>query len=112
MKSLTSQLQRVATAFNDINCDVTHYAPVENAETPYIVWAEQGEGESFNADNAKSEQSIEGVVDFYTQTEFDPILDDIQDTLNSLEGCSWKLDTCQYENETGIIHYTWNWELI
>jgi hypothetical protein len=75
------------------------------------VWAETGESDSFNADNGKKEQVIEGTMDFYTETEFDPLFDEIQSVLDEM-CCGWVLDSVQYEDSTKLIHYSWNWELI
>ena len=27
------------------------------------------------------------------------------------KGCSWELADVQFEEETGLIHYTWDWEI-
>jgi hypothetical protein len=75
------------------------------------VWAETGESDSFNADNGKKEQVIEGTMDFYTETEFDPLFDEIQSVLDEM-CCGWVLDSVQYEDSTKLIHYTWNWEMV
>lgn len=77
----------------------------------YIVWAEEGEGSSESADDKKENQSLEGTIDYYTKTEFDPVIDLIQEKLNSAD-ISWGLNSVQYEESTGYIHYEWVWELI
>lgn len=51
---------------------------------------------------------MSGIVDFYTQTEFDPIADTIQGILNG-EDIGWSLDSVQYEEETNLIHFQWRW---
>ncbi len=113
MKSIQSLLLNLNTVLNAISDDLTiyHYESPTDCDIPYGVWTEEGEGEAFNSNNKKSEQIIAGSVDFYTQTEFDTLVDSIQEALNECEGCSWVLDTVQYEDETKLIHYTWTWEL-
>lgn len=74
---------------------------------PFCVWAEEGESSDLSADNHKREQALEGYVDYYTQTEFDPAADAIQGALNSVEMCGWSYDSVQYEDETGLIHHSW-----
>lgn len=114
MKSIQTTLQSLYQQLNSVSesLDVYHYEKSEDADVPYIVWAEDGEESSFHSDNGKHEQVIGGVVDYYTQTEFDSNVDTIQTKLNELSGCSWLLDSVQYEDDTKLIHYHWRWEMI
>lgn len=114
MKSISSRLIELNTALNDINENLTiyHYEKAEDASTPYGVWAETGEGNSDRKNNHKTEQTIEGYIDYFTFEEFDTLIDAIQGALNGLEGCSWSLERAQYEDNTKLIHYRWDWELI
>lgn len=112
MKSIQTILSNFYSKLIEIeNLDVYHFERPEEQGPPYAVWQEEGEKNAFSANNRKEEQTIEGTLDFFTQTEFDPLVDDIQDALNSIENCSWNLDTVQYEDNTKLIHYTWSWEL-
>jgi hypothetical protein len=112
MKSIQNLLSSFYNQLNTIE-DLTcyHYERAEDYSLPYGVWAETGESDSFNADNGKKEQVIEGTMDFYTETEFDPLFDEIQSVLNEM-CCGWVLDSVQYEDSTKLIHYTWNWEMV
>ena len=109
MTSLQSLLKKLYEPFLELDCDVTHYRRM--SKYPYVVWAEEGEENSFSADNIKQEQRITGTVDLFTRTEFDPLADDVQEILNS-EQIGWRLDSVQYEDETNLIHYLWNWWVI
>lgn len=105
--SLQNKLAQFGSAFAELTANVNHYwRPVKNV--PCIIWAETGEDDSFHANNHKEEQRIIGTVDLFTKTEFDPLADQIQETLENL-GVTWSLDAVQYEDETNLIHYTWNW---
>ena len=77
----------------------------------YIIWAEDGEQNSFNAANHKVRQGLTGTVDFFTLEEYDAIIDEIQDTLEGIEGLSWNLNSVQYEEDTKFIHYEWMFAL-
>lgn len=97
----------MGVAFAGITENCYHYwRPVKNL--PCLMWAEMGEDNSFDADNHKAEQNIIGTCDFYTKTEFDPLIDEIQETLNEM-GVEWMLSSVQYEDETKTIHYEWTW---
>jgi len=107
MMSLQSKLQQLGEAFATVTTNCHHYwRPVKTL--PCLMWAESGEENSFDSDNHKSEQHIVGTCDYYTKTEFDPLIDTIQETLDEL-GVTWSLASVQYEDETNTIHYEWNW---
>lgn len=111
MKSISNLLTTLYQQLNlieGLNC--FHYEESGDNAVPYLVWAERGEGDSFCSSNHKQEQVITGVCDFYTATEFDPLVDDIQTALDEI--CAWKLQSVAYEDETKLIHYSWEWELV
>lgn len=108
--TLQSKLRQIGTTLATLTTKTYHYyRPVK--DIPCLIWAETGEETSFHSDNHKSEQRIVGTVDCFTKTEFDPLLDSVQDTFEAL-GLTWVLDTVQYEEETNLIHYTWSWGVI
>lgn len=84
-----------------------HYAPPQTVTGAYIVWAEDSQADEVWADNQMQDQAIEGTVDYYTKTEGDTNVDTIQTALNGV--CSWRLNSVQYEQDTGYIHYEWVW---
>ena len=121
MKSLINNLKQVKNALLTVTdgtyttvgtqsvanpVPVYHYVRPENVTKKYIVWAEDGEETSFDADNVKQEQKIHGTIDYFTQTEFDVVCDNIQNALNSA-GIGFRLYSVQYEDDTKLIHYEW-----
>jgi len=93
-----------------VSTDVFHYSALQKPDK-YIVWAEDGEAGSINADDSKEDQVIQGNIDYFTKTEFDTNFDLIQEKLNSAD-LSWRLNSIQYEEETGYIHYEWVFEVV
>lgn len=77
----------------------------------YIVWAEEGEGDAVHADGQRVECAILGTIDYFTKTENDPIVKEIEAALNSDDGLAWELNSVQWERETGYIHYEWAFEI-
>lgn len=77
-----------------------------NIKPPYCIWAEDGEDRSVEADGEKKEQDAIIYVDFFTLTEFDPLFDQIQTALNTT-GNRWKWTSTSYEEQTNLIHHTW-----
>ena len=111
-----SQLSNLYSALTAIEgLTVYHYVAPSSKSLPYCIWAENGESSSFNASNHKAEQEIDGYVDYFTQTEFDPMFDQIQEALNGIENCGWTFESAQYGDPTreddNAIHYTWSWRL-
>ena len=104
------KLSDLGDALLEVIPDVFHYEAWAKPDK-YIVWAEDNEADSLNANNHKDEQVIEGTIDYFTKTEYDPNIKLIQQKLNTLD-LSWRLNSIQYEEKTGYIHYEWVFEFI
>lgn len=111
--SLQQKLKTIRDALNTTSAKgkVYHYTRPAKSKPAFIVWQEDGEGDSADFDNHKAEQQIHGTIDCYTLTEFDPLLDEIQDALNDIE-IGWSLLSVQYEDETNLIHYEWEFNVV
>lgn len=105
--TLQTKLQTLYNPLLALSCTVSHYRRGKST-TPFVIWTETGEEQSFSADNRKREQQLTGLVDFYTKTEFDPIADSIQEILDA-EEIGYTLVNVLYEEETNLIHYQWRW---
>lgn len=81
------------------------------AKPPFVVWQEDGEGDSFLAENGRAEPVISGSLDYYTKTEYDPVVEQISQKLSEIAD-SWELVTVLYEEETNLMHYSWDWKLV
>jgi hypothetical protein len=104
------KLSDLRDALLEVVPDVFHYEAWAKPNK-YIVWAEDTELDSLNADNQKEEQVIQGTIDYFTKIEYDTNVKLIQEKLNSTE-ISWRLNSIQYEEDTKFIHYEWLFELI
>lgn len=100
-------IDAIKTAMLTVTNKTYHYWPPENTASPYIVWAEDGQGATVWADGAMQNQVITGTVDYFTKTENDANVGKIQAALNGV--CSWRLNSVQYEDE--LIHHEWAWEI-
>lgn len=112
MMSIQSKLQAAYTvlcAIEDENHNTVpcfHYRRTNEPTSRYIVWSEDGEDTSAEFDNRKAEQQIHGTVDYFTQVEFDPVVDSIQEVLDE-DYIGFRLNSVQYEDDTALIHYEW-----
>lgn len=110
--SLVLKLKILAAAFAPLADHVYHYwRPRPKGVNRYIIWAEDTEDNSLNGDNKKLEQGLHGTIDLFSIDEFDPLIDEIQNKLNDIENLSWALSSSQYEDETGLVHYEWDFYL-
>lgn len=110
MKSLQKNLKHLRDVLNTTSAPVFHYTKPKSVKAPWIVWQEDGEAGAFDSDNRKAEQQVHGTIDCFTQKEYDPVLDEIQDALNEAE-IGWRLSSVQYEDETNLIHYEWEFDI-
>ena len=110
MKSLQNNLKKIQEALVSVTANCYHYWRAK-ATPPYLIWAEDMEDNSFSAGNHKEEQQIHGTADYFTKTEYDATIDSIQTALNGI-ACGWRLNSVQYEEDTGLIHYEWEWWVI
>ncbi len=102
-------LANLKTLLLSITPNVFHYK-ASNQKGNYIVWAEDREGNSLDADNQKVIQALQGTIDYFTKIEFDPVINQIQDKLDAAD-ISWRLNSVQHEQDTGYKHYEWVWEV-
>ena len=108
---VSTKLNKVKEALTSIDgLKVYHYWHPK-LKAPYCIWQEDSEGESLHSNNEKSEQVIDGTIDYYTLKEFDPNVDNIQEALKNAEGIGWRINSVQYEDETNLIHYEWSFSV-
>ena len=107
---MLDKLYKAKNALSTVPCSLNHYF-ASKKPSKYIIWHEMGESQSLYGDNRKTEQTITGTVDYFTKEDMDPNLDAIQNALISA-GISFTLESVQYEEETGYIHYEWKFEVV
>lgn len=113
MKSFTKLMKGLHDELNSVEgARFYHYRRPSNVKSEYGVWAEDGENNSFHSDNGKAEQQIHGTVDYYTLDEFNPVIDAIQQALENVTPGGWFLSSVQYEDDTNLIHYEWDFEVV
>lgn len=112
MMSFQQTLKKLYLPFVEsekITCPVSHYKRMSTF--PFLVWAEDGENDSFHADNKKQNFKLTGYVDYYTRAEFDETVDAVNEILND-EGLAWSLASVDYDETINLIHYRWRWEVV
>ena len=82
----------------------------KEASQDHGVWGEDDELPLY-ADNAHAEMVMQGTIDYFTRDDSDAPRTTIEAALTSYN-IPWRLNSIQFENETGFIHYEWIWELM
>ena len=85
-----------------------HYYAMPGTTPPYIVWAEDGDND-LSADNVHAERCFEGTVDLFTREEGDDLIKAVPSALEGV-GAAYYLNSVQYEEDTGLIHFEWVWQ--
>ena len=106
---MNSKIKIIRDTLLKVSDNVGHYEAMEKTDQ-YIVWAEDSEGSSVEGDDQKTNQSIQGTIDYFTKEDMDPKVDEIQAAL--VNACiSFYLNSVQYEDETRYIHFEWVFEV-
>lgn len=84
-----------------------HYSWSHAPSGDYGTWSELGSTE-FKAGGLVVEQVMDGVVDYFTRDDSGQPQKDIQKAMTDA-GIVFTLGAIQYENDTGYIHYSWDY---
>ena len=104
-------IKKIRDALLQTGIPAHHYEAPKKSKAPYLVWAEEGADTAWSGDNKIRRQTINGTVDFFTLQEFDPRADQVQEALGQAQ-IPYRLLSIQKEEDTGLIHYEWEWEII
>lgn len=99
--------EKIIAAHTAVTDAVSHYERMDSDR--YFVWQEDG-GRDLTADDVHAERAVTGTTDLFTTVEFDPWVEAIGESFLFYD-IAWSLRDVQYEEDTGIIHHTWDWEV-
>lgn len=99
--------EKIIQAHMLVTDEVSHSQRLKSER--YFVWQEDGT-KDFVANEKHVEHAVTGTTDLFTKQEFDPWMKELGEALSSL-GIAWRLNSVQYENETGFYHIEWAWEV-
>lgn len=111
MIALSDKLMRIRDALTSIDgVNVYHYRrPPHQADG--IVWQETNDnGTNLYADDQLYEQVVVGIIMYWAQEEYDPIVDAIQEALNNGQ-IGWTLRDVEYDDETARIYHEWQFSI-
>lgn len=85
-----------------------YYAPAKRTDD-YIVWGEDS-SDDLKADGKTVEIGMTGTADLYTKTEYSQLVDSVESAFERI-GVAYNINSVQFEDDTGYIHYEWEWTI-
>lgn len=77
----------------------------------YFVWQADGAADCI-LDGRHAEKAVTGSTDLFTKQEFDPWKDKMEQAFDNAPDILWRLNSIQFEEETGFWHYEWLWTVV
>lgn len=98
-------------ALRQLGIPLAEHAWDVRPDTDYLVIAIDDEANSLHSDNHKECQAPQGTVDLFTVTNDRSTMLQVQNVLNTFDGCAWHLNSVQYEDDTRLLHWEWVFSL-
>lgn len=100
--------QRIVAAHLSVTDAVSHGGRLQSDR--YFVWQEDGTND-FEAGGVHAEKAVTGSTDLFTKQELDPWRSAMEAAFDASGLIVWRLNSVQYEEDTGFWHYEWSWEV-
>lgn len=103
-------IDAVKNALLSVSDRVYAYTSAGNSVPPYILYGMDGTNHLM-ASGKRAELCDTGYIELYTKEEEDELIAKIPEALETF-GISFYLNSVQFEEETGLLHYEWIWEAV
>lgn len=101
-------MDRIKTALEGTGLRFKHYGWASAPKSEYGVYSEDGAAD-FLADGLHGEKGVTGTIDYFTRIDDGSPKKTVEAALEGV--CAWRLNSIQYEEDTGLIHYEWEFGL-
>lgn len=105
--TISNKLRHVQSVISSAAGSLAHHYRRPSNMNRFVVWQEDAEDESFRANNRREELCLTGSIDAYTPNEFDTLVDSLDEALHGDSRIQAVIAAVDYEDATGLIHYTW-----
>lgn len=106
MTPISDKLKTIRDTLTGIEgANVSHYRRPPNLNG-YIVWYETSDHSEYS-DSRMHDQIVSGRIEYWTNVEYDQVIDMIQEALNENAKIGWRLYDVSYDDELGLISYEW-----
>lgn len=103
-------LDTLRDALNGTGYPFAHFGWSHAPTGDWGVYAEDGAND-LHAGDAHAEQCVEGTVDYFTRDDSGAPQIVIEAALETVPALAWTLNSVQFEQDTGYIHYEWVFQL-
>ena len=103
-------MNKLETALTATNIPFAHFGFVNAPKDAYMVWSENMI-DSFRAGGFQAETITHGTLDLFTRDDTQTQRLKVEKELNKIDGFAFALESIQYEEETGFIHFEWYWSM-
>lgn len=100
--------EQIIAAHTAVTDQVSHINRLSSER--YFVWQEDGRND-LGANNRHAERAVTGSTDLFTKLEFDHWAEAFERSMDAL-GIAWSFSSFQREDDTGFLHYEWDWEVL
>ena len=111
---MPSEYEALVAALKLCTTPIAEYGWRTRPEGAYRVIQMDFESGRLNGDGMKKDRSWQGSIDqFYPKlTDRDDLNAEVEETLTEILGNSWSLNSTQYEQDTGLFHVEWVFEVL
>lgn len=111
---MPSEYEALVAALKLCTTPIAEYGWRTRPEGAYRVIQMDFESGRLNGDGMKKDRSWQGSIDqFYPKlTDRDDLNAEVEETLTEILGNSWYLNSTQYEQDTGLFHVEWVFEVL
>ena len=111
---MPSEYEALVAALKLTSIPFAEYGWKTRPEGSYGVVQLDFESGSLDGDGTKLDRSWEGSVDlFYPKlSDREDLIDEVEETLETVCGSSWYLNSTQYETGTGLFHAEWVFQVM
>ena len=102
-------LSDLVTALTGTGLKFAHFGWSKHPAGDYGVYAEDAAND-LGADNIHAEKVVQGTVDYFTRDDTGAPQTTIEAALEGIP-CAWYLNSVQFEDDSGYIHYEWVFEI-
>lgn len=111
MKSLAEMYAPVKAALLSVSDNVGKYEAIDATKT-HIIYGFDAEGNSFDANDIKLHQVLQGTVDLFALPGDEKLFDEIQKALSAAR-ISFSFSSATFEDQqtSDFVHYQWIFEV-
>ena len=110
--SVSEKLKIVRNVLVSVCGDIVFHYRRPAGTKRFVVWQEDAQETALHVNNASKEIVLTGTIDFFTPNEFDTLIDDITAAFSQSQRVKAQINSVQYEDQTGLIHYEWRFWVI